>query len=417
MMELLKSRNHMIDYGISSSQTVPAVPAWKRMPLPADLFDFPQSKTHIKMGPIKTGANGANGAYVADATQVADGVDASQVADGPRLLDGVDCIPLSELGGHEKYKHYQHYLNTTGSHDKSLGDAFESYISMISTDDMAYVATGKGWDTAYLKLSKVFNENGSSHGERVLIVAEEGAGLDVVMDLSETEDASTRYFGKQIIVAKKGSRVRLVKIQRLGEESMSFDTVIAHVEEGAVVEMVDLQLGAALKAVSREIELVGRHARSEIKTAYYGCEENGLDLSYTMSHGAPKTESIILGKGALAGKSSKVFRGNLFFKTGATESVGREQEFVTLLSKNAVSDSFPALMCSEDDVVGEHAASVGQIDVEKLFYLMSRGLSEVEARRLLVKASFEEVVGILVQMGEVDLYESVITALYERKGW
>ncbi len=105
-------------------------------------------------------------------------------------------------------------------------------------------------------------------------------------------------------------------------------------------------------------------------------------------HFGAHSESRILGKGgALGGQARKTFRGTLDFKSGSKTSVGQEEEFVLLLSKDVNSDSIPALMCEEDDVIGEHAASIGRMDTELLFYMMSRGFSEDEARRTLVKAA------------------------------
>ena len=75
--------------------------------------------------------------------------------------------------------------------------------------------------------------------------------------------------------------------------------------------------------------------------------------------------------------------------------MGREKEVVTLLDEKVKSDSIPALMCSEDDVIGEHAASVGQLDQDKIFYLMSRGLTLEAAKKLVIKASFEEVLSTI----------------------
>ena len=130
-----------------------------------------------------------------------------------------------------------------------------------------------------------------------------------------------------------------------------------------------------------------------------------------MRHFGAKSESHILSKGALSGNSKKVFRGNLFFETGSVQSVGKEKEVVVLLNDKIKSDSIPALLCSEDDVIGEHAASIGQLDHEKLFYLMSRGLSLEAAKRLVIKASFEEV---LMTIGDDGLKSSIEEALDRR---
>ena len=111
-----------------------------------------------------------------------------------------------------------------------------------------------------------------------------------------------------------------------------------------------------------------------------------------MIHKGVRSLSNIETKGVLMDESRKVFRGNLYFKKGARASKGVEGEYVLLLDPKVKSDSIPGLFCEEDDVQGEHAASAGQMDKDKLFYLMSRGLSERESKKLIVEASFRPVI-------------------------
>jgi len=88
----------------------------------------------------------------------------------------------------------------------------------------------------------------------------------------------------------------------------------------------------------------------------------------------------------------KVFRGNMYFKRGAAKSEGREGEFAILLDKDVKVHAIPTLFCDEDDVIGEHYASIGKVDDAKLFYLMSRGLETEKAMSLLVNGFVSSVV-------------------------
>ena len=87
-----------------------------------------------------------------------------------------------------------------------------------------------------------------------------------------------------------------------------------------------------------------------------------------------KSFSDIHTLGALSDTSKKSFRGTLDFLRGAVASEGAEEDTCLLLDPTVKSISLPLLLCKEDNVVGNHAASAGQIDQNKLFYLMSRGL-------------------------------------------
>lgn len=219
------------------------------------------------------------------------------------------------------------------------------------------------------------------------IEAERGSDLTVIMDV---KGSGTRH-GLTRIHAEPDSRVKVVRLQRLGETSHWFDQTHLQVSQGAHVEVYDVQLGAAYVAVACQGDLLAPTARSEMYTAYMGQRNDLLDLGYTANHFGHHSESVILSKGVLDDAARKVFRGNLDFKTGAVGSVGQEEETALLLAPTVKSDAIPTLMCSEDDVIGEHAASASQLDEDKLFYLMSRGLSERTARLVAVEAALAEV--------------------------
>ncbi len=353
------------------------VPMWKRAPLPNGIFEQPIAKAHLT-------------------------IEGSHTKVSVKELNTIFEEPSNEA--------YQNYWRTQGSHQKSLGKKIESYISGFSPNAQVIVSKARNAMPS-LKLSYYLNETGHNYLLEHLIIAEEGSKLEVILDLSSGEAQGMNYFGQTKIVAKAGAQVKFVKVQRLLDSTNVFDTSVSVVDEGGQVEVVELQLGGGYKAVSYESELMGRRSVSDIKSAYYAEGSQKLDLSYTMSHFGKQTESNILVKGAMTDAAQKVFRGNLFFSRGAPESVGREREFVTLFSEHAKSDSFPALMCSEDDVIGEHAASIGQVDPDALFYIMSRGYSEQEAKRLMLKASFEE---ITRNIGDVSL-EALVLADVDRR--
>lgn len=282
---------------------------------------------------------------------------------------------------------------------KNLGKAFIHYINGFYNTGYVIKSTSKALEPPLVKLKYQFGKDGQPLVDNHLIVAEAGARLDLVLDYHMAEDLDSDkdesqyavHYGITRIVARPGSHVRVFKLQRLNDISQHFDQVFTSVAEGGLVDIYDVQMGSQFKAISYETDLEGRHSEANIKNIYFGDQNSRSDLSFTMNHFGKKSNSSILSKGALDTNALKVFRGNLFFNTGASQSVGKEEEFVMLLGDTIKSDSIPALMCSEDDVIGEHAASVGQVDQNKLFYLMSRGFSEKEAKKLVIKASYEEI--------------------------
>ncbi|MNV83713.1 FeS cluster assembly protein SufD [compost metagenome] len=124
-----------------------------------------------------------------------------------------------------------------------------------------------------------------------------------------------------------------------------------------------------------------------------------------------RTKSDIETRGVLKDTSKKIFRGTLDFKKGATRSNGAEGEHVILLSPSVKSDSIPLLLCGEDDVTGAHAASVGKIDENKLFYLMSRGFNEKEAKKLIIEGSFSDIID---EIPLIELREEILDNIQRR---
>lgn len=291
-----------------------------------------------------------------------------------------------------------------GQMEKHLGEEFLKYINGEATSGQ-YIHVTKDGD--YRMNTWVDHLN----VENNYILVEEGRRVRVVMDYVSSDDKKGRHFGITRVIAKKGAHVEIVKVQRLNESSEFFDQIFTICEAGAVVKLIDIQMGAQTKVVAYESHLSGYRADTQLKSLYYGTEGEQLDLSFTMRHKGKLSQSDILSKGVLDGDSRKIFRGNLLFDHGSPQSVGREREYVTLLSEKVKSDSIPALLCSEDDVIGEHAASVGQVDQMKLFYLMSRGIGEMEAKKLVIKAAFEE---ILEEVQDERIRESVMEVLDRR---
>ena len=315
--------------------------------------------------------------------------------------NGIEIKPFESF--HEEWFNTKH-------HTKNLGQPFENYINQ--ENNHGYVVESKSRDeNAQVKIDYQLTQDKPVLVDNNLFIAHEGAHLTVILnyqtlgdlalgdlasgDPAENVPVLAQHYGNTRVIAKRGSHVKVIKIQNLGVQDYNFDQNFSVVEEGAVLELIDIQFGSQINAVSYESHLQGRHSSADLQSLYFGEDQSQLDLSFTMRHFGAKSESKILSKGALSGQSKKTFRGNLIFETGSAQSVGREKEVVTLLDEKVKSDSIPALMCSEDDVIGEHAASVGQLDQDKIFYLMSRGLTLEAAKKLVIKASFEEVLSTI----------------------
>lgn len=224
-----------------------------------------------------------------------------------------------------------------------------------------------------------------------LIVAGENSEITVVMKYSSNKGDEAFHSGLTKLYAKKGAVINLVKVQLMEDDGIHLDAIAAATEEDAEINFILVELGARNTITSCKNDLLCQNSKGNIYSIYLGDEDRTIDINYVMNHYGRKSESNITTKGALMDKSSKVFRGTIDFKKGSKEAKGTEEEYAVLLSSAVRNRSVPLLLCGEDDVQGQHAASTGKIDENKLFYLMSRGFSEVEAKKLIIESSFNPI--------------------------
>lgn len=237
-----------------------------------------------------------------------------------------------------------------------------------------------------------FDEKNPSLLDDHFIFAQENSEATVVIDYRSSEALHGFHGGITRIYAQKGAVVHVVKAQLLSDTSVHLDSVDAIVEDEAQVEVTLVELGAGESITSAKTRLNGRNSKAAIRSIYFGDQKRKLDMNYVMKHVAPHSEGVIDSRGVLLGESQKTFRGTLDFVKGAKAAKGREAEFTVLLSPSVRNRSIPLMLCEEDDVEGQHAASSGKIDEAQLFYLMSRGLSEIEAKKLIIEAAFQPIV-------------------------
>ncbi len=180
------------------------------------------------------------------------------------------------------------------------------------------------------------------------------------------------------------------------EVNLAADNVARRIKisvgNGAKVEFLSADIGNGNYSADVEIDLVGDDSAADVEAVYFGDGNRKLDFNYVIRQRGKRTQAVMNVRGALTAHSDKIFRGTLDFQRGSKGSTGRELEEVIILSQGTRNRSVPLMLAAEDEVDGHHAVSIGRLDEEKIFYLMSRGLDKSEAQRLIVEAAFNPVV-------------------------
>lgn len=248
--------------------------------------------------------------------------------------------------------------------------------------------------------------------DNVVIRVEEGIDATVILKYKTQNEAVKAFHnGACTVKAKANSSVKVIILNLLNQNSENFYSMNNKVEENAILEYIIADFGGCKTVTNYYSNLVGNTSSNEVNTMYLGTDEQLIDLNYIAEVYGKKANIDIEVYGALKGNSKKNFKGTIDFKTGCKKAVGNENEYCMLLSKTAKSKALPMLLCSEDDVQGNHSNSAGKIDEDKLYYIMTRGISKKEAQKLIVKAKFNEV---LDRIDNEDLKQELIEEIDKR---
>jgi FeS assembly protein SufD len=276
--------------------------------------------------------------------------------------------------------------------DKGLGKDFISYVNESYNSGISLYLEKNTVVDKPIMADFIMEKENPAVVDKNIIVAQPGSQAVIVFQYSTDGEVEAFHNGFTEIYAKENSSLTIIKIQRMNSLSHNFDTNVAYVKGGGRVNWITVELGSQISGTNYTTYLDEESSQGYLSSIYIGDGERKMDMSYSMIHRGRRSISHIEARGALMDNSRKVFRGNLDFRRGAKHAKGSEEEYVLLLDPTVKADSIPGLLCEEDDVEGEHAASAGQINENQLFYLMSRGLREKEAEKLIIEGSLMPIV-------------------------
>ncbi|HEX6924205.1 MAG TPA: Fe-S cluster assembly protein SufD [Longimicrobiaceae bacterium] len=256
------------------------------------------------------------------------------------------------------------------------------------------------------------SDEGSALFGRTLIVAEENAEV-VVMDEVGSADFERQSFSNAAaeILAGEGAKVTYVSLQRWGSGVIHLTTDRLVAGRDARITTLYTTLGSDLTRADVRCRLQAPGAHVDMLGLYLGEGKQHFDHETLQDHVAPHASSNLLFKGALNDEARSVFRGLIRVHPGAQRTDAYQTNRNLVLSNRARADSLPNLEIGADDVRCSHAATVGQLDEEEIFYLLSRGIPRPEAMRLVIFGFFGEV---LEQLEVPEVRAEIVRAI-ERK--
>jgi Fe-S cluster assembly protein SufD len=337
------------------------------------------------------------------------------LSDRSDLQQGIVALDLAEAIGDERYS------NLIRKHLAREADYNEDAFTALNTaflDSGAFLFIPKGLHvTAPVHLLFVTDPGDlvPVSFPRILVVAEEQSSVTIIESYASASD--TTYWTNAVveIVVEDNARVEHYKLQHEGNEAFHTAKTIAGLGRNSVFDSTSITLGARLSRHDIKIRLDNEGAECHVDGLYIVAGGQHTDTHSLIDHLAPHCTSRQLYKGILDGKSRAVFNGKVFVHPGAQQTDAQQTNRNLLLSNDARVDTKPQLEIFADDVKCAHGATVGQLEDEELFYLISRGLHPELARNLLTFGFAEEVIDkIKIESIKAQLGEAVLNRLHAR---
>ncbi len=349
---------------------------WRYVDLDFDVADFTLAATP---GPAGDGSlpgfSAGSGVVVVDGTALTEPVDSGAVWAGPLA---------QAMGSHEDALR----LASTRGVPADLDKFAAAHRAFGGDGALVHVGRGAVADPTLVQVHAA--TSGAVSFPRVVVVAGENAQASVVVHLVSAPGVEALAVPHIDVIAGPGANVKVSVIQNFGRKMRSIGHTRAVLDRDASLVLAEAGLGASLSRLHLTVDLEGRGSSASIVGAYFGDQHQVLDYRYFMHHAGTNTSSDMFLKGAVEDDALSVFTGMIRIDESAQRTDAFQTNRNLILSDGAAAQSVPNLEILANDVRCGHGSTVGPLDEEQRYYLMSRGLDPQRADRLQVRGFFEE---------------------------
>lgn len=309
-----------------------------------------------------------------------------QAASPAATEDGATAIEDGALSLYQQQALENRYLSPGDVFATGMGDEAREYLEFVAGEPIVF-ATRPGERTC--AAVRVEGVDGAANAAAIDVVVAPGSSLSLAIALDSPAPGAGVVGTRLRVFAGADARVDIMSTQTLDDSWIALDDAGIVADERARVQVRHTVLGAGRSYTGLDADLRGDDARLDIDTRYLGHGAQQRDFNYVAHQRGRRTVCNLDANGVLAGQSSKTLRGTIELVHGCKGSVGSEQETVLLADERVVNRTVPVILCDEDDVAGNHGATIGHVRPEQLLYLASRGISPDDAERLFITATYQ----------------------------
>lgn len=329
-------------------------------------------------------------------------VDFSQLSDNPMIIQHGMQTLLEQLPQNliDQGVIFTDIFTAMHEYPELVSEYFMTYALKFDEDKMT------AWHQAYFNsgvflyipknveindpIEAIFYQDGAStvpFNKHVLIVAEENSSIKYLERLQTIGEQTAKISANIVVevIAKRGAKVKFSAIDRLGENVTTFISRRGHLLNDATIDWAIGVMNDGDVIADFDSDLVGDGSHAEVKAVGIsaGNQVQGVDTRVT--NFGKHSIGHILQHGVILESGTLTFNGIGHIIRGAKGADAQQESRVLMLSDKARSDANPILLIDENEVTAGHAASIGQVDPDDLYYLMSRGIAKQEAERLVIR--------------------------------
>ena len=236
------------------------------------------------------------------------------------------------------------------------------------------------------------NAKGAGQFEHTLIIVDEGASLHFIEGCSAPKyNVANLHAGCVELFVKKNAKLRYSTIENWSKNMYNLNTKRAIVEEGGTVEWISGSFGSHVGYLYPMSILKGKGSKMEFTGVTFAGAGQNLDTGAKVVHCAPDTTSYMNTRSISKSGGISTFRSSVVVQKGAANAKSAVSCQSLMLDSESRSDTIPAMDIRTKDAAIGHEAKIGSISDDAVFYLMSRGMSEEDARALIVSGFADNV--------------------------
>ena len=327
----------------------------------------------------------------------------------------INNIKLENVVIPEKLEMFQNVMVTgTESFNKDINKQHLNYgLSEELEENVFYKANSQiainVKENDNIKVTYDFDDDNLQLVNQIDICATGNA--NIIIEYKSSTNKECFHNGVIKVFARENAKLNITVINLLNSNSEHFEAMENILEDNSDLNYTIIDIGGKNSSQNYYSNIIGKSAKNDLKTIYLGSENQIKDINYIAELRGQKSFVDIDVQGALKENAKKNFKGTIDFKKGCKKAKGNENEFCMLLSEKAKSLALPMLLCTEDDVEGNHSTASGKVDKEQLFYIMTRGLSYKEAVKLIVRANFNKTIERIL---DEEVKQNIIKEIDER---